>query len=93
MSAEASNQSANKSAKKRTFHTISNRKPQYFTFPNIKAAECLRRAHTETHNFSAVPNERIKHDDKYGSIGTPKGGKRSGQKTRRHRSRRSRRSR
>ena len=90
MSAETSNQSANKSAKKRTFHTISNRKPQFFTFPKNKVEQHLQRAYTEKgHNFSAVPNERIK--SYYGSIGTPKGGKRSGQKTRRHRNRRTRR--
>ena len=88
MSAESANQSAIKSAKKRTFHTISNRKPQHFTFPNHKVAEHLQRALAgELHNFSAVPNETIK--QYYGNISTPKGGKRSGQKTRRHRSRRS----
>lgn len=87
MSAESSNQSANKSAKKRTFHTISNRQPQHFTFPNKKVAENRQRP---SHNFSAVPNAIIK--QYYGHINTPKGGKRSGQKTRRHRSRRSRRS-
>ena len=86
MSAESANQSAIKSAKKRTFHTISNRKPQFFTFPNHKVAVNRQRP---PHNFSAVPNETIK--QYYGNISTPKGGKRSGQKTRRHRTRRSRR--
>ena len=85
MSAETANQSAIKSAKKRTFHTISNRKPQFFTFPNHKVAVNRQRP---PHNFSAVSNEKIK--QYYGNISTPKGGKRSGQKTRRHRTRRSR---
>ena len=84
MSAESANQSAKK---KRAFETISNRKPQVFTFPNHKVAVNRQRP---SHDFSAVPNERIKHY--YGHIHTPKGGKRSGkhsgQKTRRHRNRR-----
>lgn len=89
MSAESANQSANKSAKKRTFHTISNRQPQHFTFSknNIREskASLLLRGKEENHNFSAASNQNVK------GYGTPKGGKRSGQKTRRHRSRRSRR--
>jgi|LakMenEpi03Aug12_release.lakeMendotaPanAssembly.Ray.scaffolds.fasta_scaffold992385_2 hypothetical protein len=94
MSAESANQSANQSAnksKKRPFSTISNRKPQVFTFSNRHIGNSLlRHGIEEVHNFSARSNANIK--KYYGSIETPKGGKRSGkrsgQKTRRHRTRR-----
>jgi len=91
MSAESANQSANQSAnksKKRSFSTISNRKPKVFTFSNnnIKASKdnLLLRGKNNKHKFNAVSNETIKKH--YGQTNTPKGGKRSGQKTRRHRS-------
>lgn len=93
MSAETPNKSANKSAnqsanepatKKRALEPTQ-KKPSRFSFPNYKVAV---NRHRPRHNFSAVPNETIK--QYYGSISPPKGGKRSGQKTRRHRSRRSR---
>lgn len=88
MSAESANKPANPSvSKKRSFGTISNRKPQHFTFPNHNVAKTRQRP---PHDFSAVPNETIK--KYYGHINTPKGGKHSGQKTRRHRTRRNRRS-
>lgn len=84
MSAESANQSV---TKKRTFHTISNRKPQHFTFPNHKVADNRRRP---LHDFSAVSKANV--EQYYGHINTPKGGKRSGkrsgQRTRRHRTRR-----
>jgi hypothetical protein len=88
MSAESSNKPV---TKKRTFEATQ-KKPSHFSFPNHKVAVNRQRP---PHNFSAVPNATIKQH--YGNIGTPKGGKRggkysrkrSGQKTRRHRSRRS----
>ena len=89
MSAE----SANQSAKKRRFGTISKKEPEHFTFSNRH----ITNSHTRTfkkiqeqgpHKFNAVSNETIKKH--YGQTNTPKGGKRngkrSGQKTRRHRS-------
>jgi hypothetical protein len=85
MSAESSNKPV---TKKRTFEATQ-KKPSHFSFPNHKVAVNRQRP---PHNFSAVPTEYIK--QYYGNIGTPKGGKRSGkrshsgQKTRRHRSRR-----
>jgi hypothetical protein len=97
MSAESPNKSANRSAnqsanepatKKRALEATQ-KKASRFSFPNYKVAVNRYRPR---HNFSAVSNEYIKRY--YGSVGTPKGGKRSGkrsgQKTRRHRSLRSR---
>lgn len=72
MSAEPVHQPVNRSAeKKRSFDTISNRKPRVFTFPQ----HMLNRNKTrKPRNFSAVSNETIKY--RYGEIHTPKGGKR-----------------
>jgi len=88
MSAEASNQSANQSnnpaKKRRTVETISKKKPEIFTFSknNIRASQASLLLHGKkgNHNFSAASNQNVQ------GYGTPKGGKRSGQKTRRHRS-------
>ena len=98
MSAESPNKSANQSAnKKRRFGTISKKEPEYFTFSNhhitTSHAQTLKKTQEQgPHKFNAVSNETIKNH--YGQTNTPKGGKRSrkrsGQKTRRHRSLRSR---
>ena len=76
MSAESPNKSANQSAnepatKKRALEPTQ-KKPSRFSFPNYKVAV---NRHRPRHNFSAVSNEYIKRH--YGSVGTPKGGKRS----------------
>jgi hypothetical protein len=88
MSAESTNKPANQSAsKKRSFGTISQKTPRFFTFPK----SMINRDRTRgLHNFSAVSNERLK--ARYGNTHTPKGGQRnekhSGRRTRRHRTRR-----
>jgi hypothetical protein len=93
MSAESVNQPAIQSAKKRRFGTISKKEPEHFTFSNnhitTSHAQTLKKIQEQgPHKFNAVSNETIKKH--YGQTNIPKGGKRSGkrsgQKTRRHRS-------